>query len=192
MVVAKSDIAHRRLGALLAARKIRRAYATLAWGHLDGERVVEANILRHPADRKRRLNRPDGRTARTDVFPIARLGPRDLLRLEMHCGCTHQFRVHLYSMGHRLVGDPVYGGGGSRRVSGPEQREARRLERLAPRQALHAAVLAFRHPVSGEPLRFQSPWPADLQPLRLGAQEVETLAEPAVSLAALGFESRDS
>src|SRR5690606_29196385 len=55
MVVAKSDLAHRRLGALLAARKIRRAYAALAWGHLDGSRVIEANIIRHPADRKRML-----------------------------------------------------------------------------------------------------------------------------------------
>lgn len=191
MVVAKSDIAHRRLGALLAARKIRRAYAALAWGHLDGDRVIEAAIIRHPADRKRMLIRADGRAARTDVFPIARLGPMDLLRLELHTGRTHQIRVHLESIGHPVVGDPVYGGGGAKRVSGPDHREARRLEALAPRQALHAAVLAFRHPVSGEPLRFTSPWPADLQPLLLAAQESETMAEPAASLAALGFCVRD-
>src|SRR5690606_4029751 len=115
----------------------------------------------------------------------------DLLRLELHSGRTHQIRVHLESIGHPVVGDPVYGGGGSRRVSGPEQRQARRLERLTPRQALHAAVLAFRHPISGEPMRFRSPWPADLLPLFLGAREAETTAEPAVSLSALGFDARD-
>lgn len=191
MVVAKSDLAHRRLGALLAARKIRRAYAALAWGHLDDDRIIEAAVLRHPADRKRMLLRADGRAARTDVFPIARLGPMDLLRLELHSGRTHQIRVHLESIGHPVVGDPVYGGGGSKRVSGPEQREARRLEALAPRQALHAAVLAFRHPVSGAPMHFRSPWPADLHPLLLAAQQADILAEPAESLDALGFNVRD-
>ena len=191
MVVAKTDLAHRRLGALLAARRIRRAYAALAWGHLDEPRVIEAAILRHPADRKRMMIRADGRQARTDLFPVARLGPMDLLRLELHSGRTHQIRVHLESIGHPVVGDPVYGGGGFKRVSGPEQREARRFEALAPRQALHAAVLAFRHPASGEALQFRSPWPADLAPLLLAAQRADTLAEPAETLAALGFHDRD-
>jgi 23S rRNA pseudouridine1911/1915/1917 synthase len=191
MVVAKTDLAHRRLGAMLAARKVRRAYAALSWGHLTADRVIEAAILRHPADRKRMLIRADGRAARTDVFPIARLGPLDLLRLELHSGRTHQIRVHLESIGHPVVGDPVYGGGGSRRVSGNEQREARRLEALAPRQALHAAVLAFRHPASGEPMRFRSPWPADLLPLLLAARGAETSPGQGEILAELGFDARD-
>ncbi|HRP08877.1 MAG TPA: RluA family pseudouridine synthase, partial [Gemmatimonadales bacterium] len=90
MVVAKTDQAHRRLGAMLAARRIRRAYAALAWGHIDGDQVIEAPLARHQADRKRMAIQSTGRAARTDVFPVARLGPVDLLRLELHTGRTHQ------------------------------------------------------------------------------------------------------
>src|SRR5690606_3954465 len=87
MVVAKTDLAHRRLGALLAARKIRRVYAALAWGHLE-QQVIEKPLARHPSDRKRMAVQPTGRAARTDVFPVVRLGPTDLLRLELHTGRT--------------------------------------------------------------------------------------------------------
>ena len=75
----------------------------------------------------------------------------DLLRLELHSGRTHQIRVHLEHIGHPVVGDPIYAGGGSRRISGAARREAEALERVTPRQALHAAGLAFRHPATGEP-----------------------------------------
>ncbi len=191
MVVAKDDLAHRRLGALLAARRIRRVYAALTWGHIDGDQVVEAPLARHPNDRKRMAVRPDGRSARTDVFPLARLGPLDLLRLELHTGRTHQIRVHLASIGHPVVGDQVYGMGGARRVSGPEARFARELEQLAPRHALHAAVLAFRHPIDGRALRFRAPWPADLLPLLTTAWAAETSPGQGDPLAVLGFDARD-
>src|SRR6185295_7915711 len=69
MVVAKTDLAHRRLGAAIAARRVRRIYAALAWGHLDhSPTVIEAPIARHPADRKRMTVTPAGRPARTDAF----------------------------------------------------------------------------------------------------------------------------
>lgn len=191
LVVAKTDLVHRRLGAMLAARRIRRAYAALAWGHLGADRVIEAPIARHPADRKRMAIRAEGRPARTDAFVIARLGPGDLLRLELHSGRTHQIRVHLESIGHPIVGDPVYGGGGHRRVSGEARRLARRLEALAPRQALHAAVLAFRHPVTDLPLVLRSPWPIDLWPLLQEAAGADTLPERGAALATLGFDRRD-
>lgn len=191
LVVAKTDHVHRQLGALLAARRMKRAYAALTWGHLDADRVIEAPLARHPADRKRMAIRPEGRAARTDAFVVARLGPVDLLRLELHTGRTHQIRVHLESIGHPVVGDPVYGGGGARRISTGERELARALERLAPRQALHAAVLAFRHPVTGASLRFRAPWPDDLSPLLALVHPTETSPGRGDLLAELGFDRRD-
>jgi 23S rRNA pseudouridine1911/1915/1917 synthase len=179
MVVAKTDLAHRRLGAAIAARRVRRTYAALAWGHLDqSTTVIDAPLARHPRDRKRMAVLSGGRPARTDAHTVARLGPVDLLRLELHTGRTHQIRVHLEHVGHPVVGDPVYAGGGSRRVSGAARRQAEALEHATPRQALHAAALAFRHPATGEPVEFQADWPADLRDaLRVVAGE-DLVARP--------------
>lgn len=191
MVVAKTDLAHRRLGAAIAARRVRRTYAALVWGHLDeSPTVIEAPIARHPQDRKRMAIMAGGRAARTDAFVAGRFGVADLLRLELHTGRTHQIRVHLQHIGHPIVGDPVYGGGGSRRISGPARRAAEALERATPRQALHAAALAFRHPATGEPVEFHSEWPADLRPplLALGAEDLVARPDP---LGYLLFFNRD-
>jgi 23S rRNA pseudouridine1911/1915/1917 synthase len=191
MVVAKTDLAHRRLGTAIAARRVRRTYAALAWGHLDASpTAIEAPIARHPQDRKRMTITAAGRAARTDAFVVARFGVADLLRLELYTGRTHQIRVHLEHLGHPIVGDPVYAGGGSRRISGPPRRAAEALERATPRQALHAAALAFRHPASGEPLDFRSEWPSDLRPalLALGGEDLVARPDP---LGYLLFFNRD-
>jgi 23S rRNA pseudouridine1911/1915/1917 synthase len=191
MLVAKTDLAHRRLGAALAARRVSRSYAALAWGHLDSSPTrVEAAIARHPQDRKRMAVSTLGRVARTEASVVARFDVVDLLRLELHTGRTHQIRVHLEHIGHPVVGDPVYGGGGSRRISGAGRRSAEMLDRVTPRQALHAAALAFRHPVSGAPLEFHSEWPEDLEPALVvaGGEELVARAEP---LRYLRFFNRD-
>jgi 23S rRNA pseudouridine1911/1915/1917 synthase len=179
MVVAKTDLAHRRLGAAIAARRVRRTYAALAWGHLDASpTVIEAPLARHVTDRKRMAVTPHGRPARTDAWVVGRFGVVDLLRVELHTGRTHQIRVHLEHIGHPVVGDPTYAGGGSRRVSGTARKEAEALERGTPRQALHAAGLAFRHPLTGVPMEFRAEWPADLrESLRLAAGS-EVVAHP--------------
>jgi 23S rRNA pseudouridine1911/1915/1917 synthase len=191
MLVAKTDLAHRRLGAALAARRVSRSYAALAWGHLDSSPTrIEAPIARHPQDRKRMTVSPGGRVARTEASVVARFDVVDLLRLELHTGRTHQIRVHLEHIGHPVEGDPVYGGGGSRRISGGGRRSAEMLDRVTPRQALHAAALAFRHPVSGAPFEFHSEWPEDLGPalVAAGGEELVARAEP---LSYLRFFNRD-
>jgi len=191
MVVAKTDLAHRRLGAAIAARRVRRTYAALAWGHLDASpTVIEAPLARHPTDRKRMAVTSKGRPARTDAWVVGRFGVADLLRLELHTGRTHQIRVHLEHVGHPVVGDAIYAGGGSRRVSGAGRKEAEALERVTPRQALHAAGLAFRHPVTGAAMELRAEWPADLrESLRLAAGS-EVVAHPD-PLAYLLFFNRD-
>ena len=187
MVVAKTDLAHRRLGAALAARKVSRRYAALTWGHLDeSPTTIDAPLARHTRDRKRMAVLETGRAARTDAYVVARFPVCDLLRLELHSGRTHQIRVHAAHIGHPVVGDPVYGGGGARRISGLARSQADRLEAATPRQALHAAYLSFRHPASGTALEFTSEWPADLAPaLRLAAESTPVAQH--LSLRYLGF-----
>jgi 23S rRNA pseudouridine1911/1915/1917 synthase len=191
MLIAKTDLAHRRLGAAIAARRVRRTYAALSWGHLDSSPlVIEAPVGRHAQDRKRMAIVAGGRAARTDAFVAARFDVVDLLRLELHSGRTHQIRVHLEHVGHPVVGDPIYSGGGSRRISGPQRRQAELLERTTPRQALHAAALAFRHPVSGAPLELIAEWPDDLRPA-LAAAGGKELVDRSDPLRYLRFFNRD-
>jgi 23S rRNA pseudouridine1911/1915/1917 synthase len=179
MVIAKTDLAHRRLGAAIAARRVHRRYAALAWGHLaESPTMIEAPIARHPQDRKRMTVTATGRPSRTDARVVARFDVAELLRLDLHSGRTHQIRVHLEHIGHPVIGDPVYSGGGSRRITGPLRRAAEALEAATPRQALHAAVLAFRHPATGDPLEFRSEWPTDLRCALVAAGGEDLVARP--------------
>jgi 23S rRNA pseudouridine1911/1915/1917 synthase len=154
LLVAKSDRAHRALGADLAARRIKRRYAVMCWGHVDADRLtVDRPIGRDPRDRKRMAIVSTGRPAKTDFVRLARFDAVDLLRAELHSGRTHQVRVHLASTGHPVVGDDAYGGGGGRR-----------LVTLPPRRHfLHAAWLVFPHPATGAPVELRSPLPDDLK-----------------------------
>lgn len=166
LIVAKNDAAHRALSAALKRREVSRSYLVAAWGHLDEERVtVDAALGRSRADRQRMtvVDR-GGRRAVTRFRRLERWPAADLLEARLETGRTHQIRVHLLSLGHPVVGDATYGGGGARGVSGPDHGWARELERRVPRQFLHAARLAFSHPVSGAALEFESTLPADLAP----------------------------
>lgn len=153
LLVAKTDRAHRVLGEALQARTIVRRYAALAWGHITGDHItVDKPLDRDPRDRTRVAVVAEGRPARTDFYRLARFDDADLLRAHLHTGRTHQIRVHLASVGHPVVGDDVYGGGGGRKL----------LQLPTERHFLHAAWLAFEHPVSKKPLDFRSPLPVDL------------------------------
>jgi len=154
LLVAKSDRAHRVLGAALQARQIVRRYAALTWGHLTEDQVtIDKPIARDPRDRKRMAVVSTGRPARTDLTRLARFDSVDLLRAHLHSGRTHQIRVHVASIGHPVVGDDTYGGGGGRKL----------LDLPPRRHFLHAAWLIFRHPVSGDLVDLRSPLPEELR-----------------------------
>jgi 23S rRNA pseudouridine1911/1915/1917 synthase len=153
LVAAKHDRAHRALAAQFKLHSIDREYLALVRGApraQSGE--VDAPIGRHPVDRKRFSTRARlGRAARTLWSVERRLAGHTLLRVRLETGRTHQIRVHLASIGLPIAGDPVYGGG----------RKLSALPGLS-RPALHAALLGFVHPRTGERLRFSSELPEDL------------------------------
>ena len=122
-----------------------------------------------------------GRPARTDFRRLARFDAGDLLAARLHTGRTHQIRVHLASVGHPVVGDDTYGGGGGRR-----------LMALPPhRHFLHAAWLALRHPVTGAPLELRAPLPADLSRSLVAAAGDEALTDHPDLLDYFGFYEPD-
>ena len=166
LLVAKTDRAHRVLGAAMSRREIVRRYAALCWGHLDGDQVtVDKPIARDPRDRKRMAIVSSGRSAKTDFLRLARFDATDLLRAHLYTGRTHQIRVHLASVGHPVAGDDTYGGGGGRR-----------LLALPPRRHfLHAAWLRFRHPVSGNAIDLRAPLPDDLRRSLVAAAQDRSL-----------------
>lgn len=178
LVVAKTERSHRLLSAAIAARRVVRRYAVMTWGHLSTDSLtIDKPIARDPRDRKRMAIVNKGRPAKTDLIRLARFDAGDLLRAHLHSGRTHQIRVHLASIGHPVMGDDVYGGGGGRRVAG-----------LPPkRHFLHAAWLAFNHPVTGEPLDFRSPLPEDLRRALTVIAGEHALADDVDPLTALRF-----
>jgi 23S rRNA pseudouridine1911/1915/1917 synthase len=171
VVVAKTDAAHRGLAELFAdhgrAGSLVREYLALAWGDfpLTSGRI-EAAIGRHPRHRERMAVAPDerGRRAVTHWRLKEALGRASLLVCRLETGRTHQIRVHMASIGHPLLGDSVYGAGFRTKATQLAKGARDALGALA-RQALHAAVLGFEHPITGELLRFESPAPKDLSKL---------------------------
>jgi len=178
LIVAKSDTAHRALSAALAARRITRRYAALCWGHLKADAIsVDKPVGRDPRDRTRMAVVADGRAARTDFTRLARFDSGDLLRAHLHSGRTHQIRVHLAAVGHPVVGDDTYGGGGGRKLAA-----------LPPRRHfLHAAWLRFRHPVTGTLLDLRSPLPDDLRVSLAALSDMPELATHPDPLDVFGF-----
>lgn len=150
MVVAASDEALAALQRQFRRRETRKEYLALAYGQVaPSEAAIEAPIGRDPSQRQRMAVLPEGRYARTEYRLLERLPGASLLVVLLLTGRTHQIRVHLASIGHPVVGDRVYG--------------PRRGAIAAPRQFLHAWRLGFAHPISGQPLTFEAPLPADLE-----------------------------
>ena len=169
MVVAKSDRAHQGLSAIFAdhgrSGSLIRLYMAVVWGAPDRRSgTIEAPLGRHPHHREKVAVLPPGRGrhAVTHWSVEDSLGPATLVACRLETGRTHQIRVHMAESGHPLVGDALYGSGflTKARLLSPEARAA--VDALG-RQALHAAVLGFDHPVTGRTLRFDSALPADLR-----------------------------
>ncbi len=178
LLIARTELAHRRLGAALAARVIVRRYVALCWGHLAQDVVdVDKPLGRDPRDRQRMAVVQGGKAARTTLVRLARFDSVDLVRAHLHSGRTHQIRVHLAHVGHPVVGDDTYGGGGGRRL----------VKLPGKRHFLHAARLRFSHPVSGEAMDFRSPLPADLAETLAVVAKDPTLASHPDALDAFGF-----
>ena len=192
LVVAKSDAAHQGLAAQFAKHDLERSYRAIAWdapNRADARLAglpsvafepgwirIETELGRHRADRKKMsVVKSGGRRAVTRLRVVETFASSDarrkrplaaLLECRLETGRTHQIRVHLAHIGAPLVGDPVYGR--PRRSTGDD--EAADALAAFPRQALHAATLGFRHPITNETLRFEADPPADFQALTASLQ----------------------
>ena len=162
LVVARTPLAYARLSRAFAAREVEKRYLGIAYGAPDPPSgTITAPIGRHPQRRQEMAVRPGGRPARTGYRTVAAGGGIALLEMDLATGRTHQIRVHLKSIGHPLVGDPLYGEARWKALPRPVQAALRDF----PRPALHAWRLAFRHPATGEPLAFVAPVPEDFRSL---------------------------
>jgi 23S rRNA pseudouridine1911/1915/1917 synthase len=155
LVVAKTIPAQVDLVRQLQARSVTREYSAVVRGVVARDGVVEAPIGRHPANRTRMAVVARGKAATTHYAVLERGRSWSLLRCRLETGRTHQIRVHLHSIGHPLLGDPVY-----RLNNRSTTLPAEALD--FPRQALHAAMLALVHPRTSQTLTWQAPAPPDM------------------------------
>ena len=165
MIVAKSDAALNGLMPQFADHSIEREYLAFTSGVPEPSRgTIDEPIGRHPVDRKRQAVTSRGRNARTHFrVEQAYAAAAAMVRCTLETGRTHQIRVHLAHIGHPLLGDPVYGRAGKKRMA--ELGPAKALVESLGRQALHAVLLGCSHPITGDWMQFRSDLPPDLRAL---------------------------
>jgi 23S rRNA pseudouridine1911/1915/1917 synthase len=175
LVVAKNDLAHQALAAQFADHgrtgPLERAYLAILWGVPERRRgTVEAALARSTHNREKIVvvGEDRGRYAITHYEVMEGLPPANpiasLVRCELETGRTHQIRVHMAHLGHPLLGDATYGSGFKTKANLLSEPQKEALNGLN-RQSLHAAILGFEHPRSGEFMRFESSLPADMAEL---------------------------
>ena len=178
IVVAKNDAAHAALGELFSNRQISKTYIALVHGAIERQKgTITAAVSRDPMRRTRMTARPadNARSAVSHYEVIRRLDSRfgkfTLIKVRIETGRTHQIRVHMASIGHPVVGDTLYGAAGqltdlvaSQAAPSKAARRKSEPERLRlGRNFLHAAQLAFVHPIIGKPLQLEAPLPPELE-----------------------------
>ena len=166
LVVAKNDGAHEALAGQFRRHEVVKKYRTMAYGSFrEDEGTIRLAVGRHPTDRKRMSTASRrGKTAVTRWRVLERLGEVTFLEVAIETGRTHQIRVHLSAMGHPVVGDRTYGRSRRKERDGRDGGPVDILGSMK-RQALHAAMIGFRHPVTGQYLEFSSPLPEDMEKL---------------------------
>ena len=147
LLLCKDDAVHRDIAEQLKEHSIKRRYRAIVMGNLkEDEGTVDAPIGRHPVDRKKMaVNYKNGKEAVTHYKVLERFGQYTYIECRLETGRTHQIRVHMASIGHPLLGDTVYG-----TAKNPWKLQG---------QTLHAMILGFRHPVTGEYMEFEAPLP---------------------------------
>lgn len=152
IMAAKNDKAHASLAAQLKEHSVNRRYLALVHGNISHDQgTIDAPIGRDAQDRKLyTVTDRNSKHAVTHFTVVERFGDYSLLELKLETGRTHQIRVHMKYIGHPLVGDPVYGKSKGIKLNG---------------QALHAAVLGFVHPSTGDYKEFSAPMPSDMNEL---------------------------
>ena len=147
LLICKDDAVHRDLAEQLKEHSIKRRYRAVVQGNLkEDEGTVNAPVGRHPTDRKKMaINHKNGKEAITHYKVLERFGQATYIECRLETGRTHQIRVHMASLGHPLLGDTVYGSS-----KNPYHLQG---------QALHAMILGFVHPITGEYLEFEAPLP---------------------------------
>lgn len=176
LVVARTVEAHAALVRQLQERRFERVYEAVVHGAVTAGGSIDAPIGRHPHHRTRMAVVNHGREARTHYRVRRRFRAHTHLEVRLETGRTHQIRVHMAHAHHALVGDPVYGG--RRRYSAGNSEALNAVLAGFSRQALHAARLGLVHPVSGEPLVWQSALPPDMQTLLAALEANDSIAMP--------------
>lgn len=163
MVVARSVRAHTSLSQQLQTKTASRVYHAVVNGELIAGGTVDAAMGRHPRNRLKMAVVESGKPAVTHYRVLARYTKQTLIRCDLETGRTHQIRVHMAHVGHPIFGDPLY----SPHMPLPKQLsdDDKAFLRAFKRQALHAKILSFVHPHSGETVTFECPYPDDFETL---------------------------
>jgi len=170
ILIAKDNQVHQKIAAQFERREVKKEYHAIVRGcpQLDSD-YIRTWMTTHPKVRERMMVCPRGGDAREAVTfyrTTERLGRYSLMELHPRTGRTHQLRVHMLHLGHPIIADRLYIGVGELRQSdlqGGVTKPAANDQLLIARQALHAFRLTIRHPVSGESMQFEAPWPDDFR-----------------------------